>query len=174
ALGILDYYLEDEVLTRESLSLLTGTLTATLAQVLGHATNLNESRAQPASDAAPTHDWHEHVNGPLTVTCRELLSAIEKRQRGLDQRQEQFQRQISALLAADWFGSLEQCQSLLDPSAEALRELNGVLLRDTHHLHTLLTELSQLAEENDQTEVSYATAHLTEQVDRISSWGSAR
>src|SRR5690606_1427919 len=140
--------LEDEVLTRESLSLLTGTLTATLAQVLGHATALTEAHSEATTD--PEVSWNNQVNGPLTVTCRELLAAIEKRQRGLDQRQEHFQRQISALLAADWFGSLEQCQSLLDTSAEALRELNGVLLRDTHHLHTLLNELLQLADEAEQ------------------------
>lgn len=171
ALGILEFYLEDDVLTRESLSLLTSTLIATLAQVLDATKTLLDPSSNPD---VSKQTWTNQVNGPLTVTCRELLAAIEKRQRGMDRRQEQFQREVSSLLAADWFGSLDQCQSLLDTSAAALRELNDVLLRDTQHLQALLTEVSLLADEYAEPATATATAQVIEQVDRIANWGSAR
>lgn len=142
ALGIVDFYLESEVLTRESLSPLTAALAATLSELVASARTLG---GEPALSQAVAV-W-SRIYGTLDVTCRELLVAIEKRQLGLDHQQEAFQKEIAALLSADWFGSLEHCQSLLDTSAAALNELSDVLLRDTQQLHALLADLVALLSE---------------------------
>lgn len=142
ALGIVDFYLESEVLTRESLAPLTASLAATLSELVAKARALETRTQLPEAVLA----WSQ-IYGTLDVTCRELLIAVEKRQLGLDHQQEAFQKEIAALLSADWFGSLEHCQSLLDTSAAALNELNEVLLRDTQQLHALLADLVQLLSE---------------------------
>lgn len=143
ALGIVDFYLESQVLSRETLSPLTATLAATLSELVSKVRQTD--LALPATELLAL--W-TNIHGTLDVTCRELLVAIEKRQLGLDHQQETFQKEIASLLSADWFGSLEHCQSLLDTSAAALNELNDVLMRDTHQLHALLADLVQLLSEH--------------------------
>lgn len=143
ALGVIDFYLEEQVLSRDTLSPLTAALAATLSELVSKVRGLSKTEAPP-SDV--TSRWNAVV-GTLDVTCRELLIAIERRQLGLDHQQEAFQKEIAALLSADWFGSIEHCQSLLDTSAAALSELNEVLMRDTQQLHALLADLVQLLSE---------------------------
>lgn len=127
AAAVVEYYLADEALTRESLTWLTGTLRAQLAEILG------------AAKRADTEDaWRDRVVAPLRVTVGDLVGGIERRQRGLDSQQEEVQAEISKLLQADWFGAVDRCQSLLDTTTDTLRELNEVLLRDTHHFVALL------------------------------------
>lgn len=198
ASSVVDFFLEDQVLTSDTLAPLTQALGSTLLHVKELSTALT-SGATPASELWP------RIVGPLEVTCRELLVAIEKRQLGLDHQQEQFQKEIANLLAADWFGSLEHCQGLLDTSAQALQELNEVLLRDSNHLHALLNELtiifSNYSEQhardtgnddavergaddatNSATQGEYDQAQsalrlsttLAEHIDRVAAWGAAR
>ncbi len=163
AAAVVEYYLADEALTRESLTLLTGTLRAQLAEILAAA------RRADTEDA-----WREQVVAPLRVTVGDLVAGIERRQRGLDSQQEEVQAQISELLQADWFGAVERCQSLLDTTTDTLRELNEVLLRDTHHFVALLQEIQALASESEQAEAEAAVQRVIEHVDRIAAWGGAR
>jgi chromosome partition protein MukF len=97
AAAVVQYFLTDEALTRESLTLLTGTLSAQLAEVL--------AAARKATDA---ESWRIKVSGPLHVTVSELVSGIERRQRGLDAQQEEVQAEIATLLSADWFSAVER------------------------------------------------------------------
>src|ERR1700733_6550482 len=113
AAAVVEYFLTDEALTRESLTLLTGTLRAQLAEILAAA-------RKAEGDAA----WHTRVAGPLRVTVADLISGIERRQRGLDAQQEEVQAEIAKLLQADWFSAVDRCQALLDATASTLRELN--------------------------------------------------
>lgn len=152
ALGIVDFYIEAQVLSRESLSPLTAALAATLSELVGRvrelaAQNAQSNNPEPHDQDARLEQW-TRVHGTLDVTCRELLVAVEKRQLGLDHQQEAFQKEVAALLSADWFGSIEHCQSLLDTSAAALNELGEVLMRDTQQLHALLADLVQLLSES--------------------------
>ena len=163
AAAVVEYFLADEALTRESLTLLTGTLRAQLAEILGAA------RRADTEDA-----WRERVVAPLRVTVGDLVGGIERRQRGLDSQQEEVQAEISKLLQADWFGAVERCQSLLDTTTDTLRELNEILLRDTHHFVALLQEIQALATESEQAESESAVQRVIEHVDRIALWGSAR
>lgn len=163
AAAVVEYFLADEALTRESLTLLTGTLRAQLAEILADAKR---------ADSEET--WRQRVVAPLRVTVGDLVGGIERRQRGLDAQQEEVQAEIAKLLQADWFGAVERCQSLLDTTTDTLRELNEVLLRDTHHFLALLQEIQARASEAGQVEPEGAVQRVIEHVDRIAAWGGAR
>lgn len=163
AAAIIEYFLADEALTRESLTLLTGTLRAQLAAVLA-----------AARKAVSGEDWRADIVAPLRITVGDLVAGIERRQRGLDAQQEEVQAEIAALLSADWFTAIDRCQLLLDTTTGTLRELNEVLLRDTHHFVALLQEIQGLAVTAENGEGETAAQRVIEQVDRIAAWGGSR
>jgi chromosome partition protein MukF len=161
--AIVDFYLEEDVLTRASLAVLTASLRTALADVLATA------RA-----AAEPETWRDGVVGPLEVTIGELVAGIERRQRGLDLQQEDFQAEIRRLLEADWFGALDRCQALLESTSATLHELNEVLLRDSTALLALLHEIEDVAVAAGQAEAEAAAHRLMDQIDRAVAWGTAR
>jgi chromosome partition protein MukF len=108
------------------------------------------------------------------VTVAELVSGIERRQRGLDAQQEEVQADIAKLLSADWFGAVDRCQVLLDATTSTLRELNEILLRDTHHMVALLQEIQTLAVAASNDDAEATAQRVIEHVDRIAAWGGAR
>jgi chromosome partition protein MukF len=163
AAAVIEHFLSDEALTRESLTLLTRTLLGQLAEVRGEA-----------SRAGTPEAWRDRVVGPLRVTVGDLVGGIERRQRGLDVAQEQVQKDIVALLQADWFGAVDEAQALLDTTTRTLAELNEVILRDTHQLVALLQEVHDLAEAAGVIEAQEAAQRVVEQVERIAAWGAAR
>lgn len=161
AAAVVEYFLTDDALTRESLTLLTGTLRAQLAEILAAARKATGEEA-----------WRTQVIGPLHVTVADLVSGIERRQRGLDAQQEEVRAEISRLLSADWFSALDRCQVLLDQTTRTLQELNEILLRDTHHFVALLQDIQALATAVPDAEA--AAQRVIEHVDRIAAWGGAR
>ncbi|MCC6991689.1 MAG: condensin subunit MukF, partial [Acidobacteria bacterium] len=163
AAAVIEYFLADETLTRESLTLLTGTLRAQLAEVL--------AAARKSSDDA---DWRQRVVAPLRITVGDLVAGIERRQRGLDAQQEEVQTEIASLLSADWFSAIDRCQTLLDATTSTLRELNEILLRDSHHFVALLQDIQAIAAAAGKSEAEEATQRVIEHVDRIAAWGGAR
>lgn len=163
AAAVVEYFLADEALTRESLTLLTRTLLGQLAEVKSEASRADTPEA-----------WRDRVVGPLRVTVGELVGGIERRQRGLDASQERVQQNISDLLQADWFGAVDEAQALLDTTTTTLAELNEVLMRDAHQFVALLQEVHDLAEAAGAVEAQEAAQRVTEQVDRIAVWGHAR
>lgn len=163
AAAVVRYFLADETLTRESLTLLTRTLNVQLAEVLA-----------AAKAAKGDADWRTGVCGPLGITVAELVSGIERRQRGLDAQQEEVQAEIAKLLQADWFSAVDRCQRLLGTTTRTLNELNEVLLRDTQLFVLLLLEVQELATRAEQEEAEGAVQRVIEHVDRIAAWGSVR
>lgn len=163
ALGIVKFYAEDDALTRESLTLLTKTLLASLAQI--------KATARLATDPK---QWKDDVIAPLRVTVGDLVGGIERRQRGLDLQQESVQRQIGELLQTDWFGAVDQCRLLLDETTSTLAELNTVLLRDTNQIQAILSDLEQLATDADLSAAELTIRRVSEQVDRVAAWGGTR
>jgi chromosome partition protein MukF len=163
ATGIVLFFLEEDVLTRETLGVLTGGLAVALTGV--------REAARGAVDAAA---WHDRVVAPLQITIGELVAGIERRQRGLDLQQEDFQAEIRRLLEADWFGAIDRCQDLLESTSATLRELNEVLLRDTAVLLGLLHDIEELAIAGGEAAAEAAAHRVMDQVDRITAWGSAR
>ena len=163
AMLIVQSFLEDEKLTRESLALLTGAVISTLAQIRSAATHLSDEAG-----------WRAHVVAPLRVTVGDLVTGIERRQRGLDTQQEEVRQKISALLQAEWFEVIEQCEMLLETMARTLRELNEVLLRDTSHIQSLLQEIQQLASDAGADEAEESAQQVEDQVARMAAWGRSR
>lgn len=163
AAAVVEYFLADEALTRESLTLLTGTLRAQLVAILDFAKKATDESA-----------WRERVIGPLRVTVGDLVAGIERRQRGLDAQQEEVQSEIAQLLVADWFHAVNRCQVLLDTTTVTLRELNEVLLRDTHHLVESLQHIQSLASIAQYFEAEEVAQRVIEHIDRIADWGGAR
>jgi chromosome partition protein MukF len=156
-------FLDDERLTRESLALLTGAVISGLSQI--------RIAAQRATSA---DEWKSDVVGPLRVTVGDLVAGIERRQRGLDTQQEEVAKQIGELLQADWFGAVEQCQTLLEATATTLHELNEVLLRDSSQIQVLLQEIQESASRAQANEAEEAAQRMSEQVDRMTAWGRSR
>jgi len=161
--AIVEFYLEEDVLTCASLTLLTSSLRTALAEVLATA------RA-----ATTPEQWRDGVVGPLEITIAELVAGIERRQRGLDLQQEDFQAEIRRLLEADWFGALDRCQALLESTSATLRELNEVLLRDSSVLLAQLQDIEDLAVAAPHAEAEGAAHRLMDQIDRSVAWGTAR
>src|SRR5690606_12366778 len=112
AVAVVEFFLADEALTRESLTLLTRTLLSQLAEIKGAAARAGD----PAT-------WSAQVVAPLRVTVGDLVSGIERRQRGLDTAQEQVKETVAGLLQADWFGAVDEAQEVLDTTASTLDEL---------------------------------------------------
>ena len=163
ASAIVDFYVEHEVLTRDNLELLSRTLLA----------SLNEVR-EGARRAKRAQDWQASVIGPLRITASDLILGIERRQRGLDAQQEQFQREISQLLETDWFNAIDRCQQLLDSTASTLEQLNQLLLRHTHQFETVLQDILELAAAGEARTAEAVAQRVLGQVDRVAAWGASR
>lgn len=163
AAAIVDFYVEDEVLTKDSLELLARTLLVSLNEVL-----------ERARRARRPQDWQAGVVGPLRITAGDLILGIERRQRGLDSQQELLQKAIGNLLASDWFNAIDRCQALLDETAATLRQLNELLLSYTHQLEAVLDDILELASAADVRTAEAVTQRTLGQIDRVAAWGAAR
>jgi len=165
ASGIIEFFLEEESLTRESLTLLTRTLLSSLSEIV-HA----------AERAQTSEDFRAGVGIPLRVLVGDLTRGIERRQRGFDARQAEVQRDIASLLSAEWFGAVDKSRELLDATSAVLADLNQVLMRDTHEAQARLTALSDALGGHAEPlpEVEAALRDAIDAVDRIAAWGAAR
>jgi chromosome partition protein MukF len=161
--GIAEFFVEEEALSPENLELLARSLLASLNEV--------RVRAQRAKRA---QDWQTAVVGPLRITAGELILGIERRQRGLDLRQEEFQREISRWLETDWFGAIDRCRELLDGTAATLRQLHELLLRYTQQFQEVLQDILELACTAEQTVAEGVVHRVMGQIDRIAAWGAVR
>jgi chromosome partition protein MukF len=163
AAAIVDFYVEDEVLTKDSLELLARTLLVSLNEVL-----------ERARRARRPQDWQAGVVSPLRITAGDLILGIERRQRGLDSQQEQLQKAIGNLLASDWFNAIDRCQALLDETAATLQQLNQLLLSYTHQLEAVLDDILALASAAEVRTAEAVTQRTLGQIDRVAAWGAAR
>ncbi len=163
AVAIVDFFVEDETLTRESLVVLTRALTSQLGAVLADARK-----------AETEESWRTEVVEPLRVTVSDLVSGIERRQRGMDTQQEEVRERIGALLQEDWFDAVGACEQLLDDTSTTLRELNEVLLRDSAHLQALLQDIEQVATDASADDAVTQAQKVQEHLDRVAAWGGDR
>jgi len=161
--SVADFYVEEEALSPDNLELLAHSLLGSLNEVL--------ARAQRAKRP---QDWQAAVIGPLRITAGDLILGIERRQRGLDIRQEGFQREISHWLETDWFGAIDRCRELLDGTAGTLRQLHELLLRYTHQFQNVLQDILELSCTAEQAVAEGVVHRVMGQIDRIAAWGAAR
>ncbi|MCW8140278.1 MAG: condensin subunit MukF [Planctomycetota bacterium] len=164
AVGIVDFFLAEETLTRESLGLLTKMLREQLVECRGAARKAGRDEAA----------WAARVTQPLRVLVADLLTGIERRQRGMDAQQEEVVAEIERLLRDDWFEAVAACETLLESTSSTLRELHDVLLQDTTHLSLLLQELEGLATKARNAAALEAIRSAAEHVERVGAWGGAR
>jgi chromosome partition protein MukF len=127
-----------------------------------------------AHRAKRPQDWQAGVVGPLRITASDLILGVERRQRGLDVQQEQFQREIASLIETDWFNAIDRCQQLLDETASTLQQLNELLLRHTHQIETLLDDILELASRAEARTAEAVVQRVMGQIDRVAAWGAAR
>ena len=165
ATNIVEFFAQNEsdVLTRESLGLLTKELIGKLSEI-----------KQDTRDIASEEQWRASVIGPLRITIKDLVTGIERRQRGLDRQQQDVRARISELLDMDWFSSVEECERLLQDTVSTLAELKTVLLEDSHQMRAFLQDIEQIAHEAGQPEAEEAARRVMEQIDCVAAWGSAR
>lgn len=163
AAGVIKFFIADEALTRESLSLLTATLRVHLAETLAIAKTCDSAER-----------WRSEVVARIRVTVGDLVAGIEQRQKGLDSQQAEVQAEIGQLLQESWDGAVERCSTLLDTTTSTLRELNEILLRDAHHFVALLQDIQALATAAGHDDVVGAVQRVIEHVDRIAAWGTVR
>jgi chromosome partition protein MukF len=162
--AIAEFFLDEDALTREALTLLMRTLLTSLGGIV----------AQGAQLVHTPEAFRDAVEAPLRVTVRDLVSGIQRRQRGFDLQQEELRHEVGELLRADWFGAVERCQELLDATGRTLRELGEVILRDTHAAQGLLQDVQDLAASAGAEPSVDAARTVMEQVDRVAAWGTAR
>lgn len=163
ASAIVDFYAEEDALTEHSLELLSESLLSGFSAV-----------RRGALKARSRQDWQTNVIGPLRITAGELLLGIERRQRTLDAQQERFQKEISRLLAAEWFDAIDRCQALLDRTTQTLRQLGQLLLNYTQQFEELLQDTLDAAIEGEVPEAEGVIQRVLGQVDRMAGWGSTR
>lgn len=101
---------------------------------------------------------------PIGVTPRNILHASRCRNNGLAR---VFHGLKLMEREADWFGAVDACQALLDATTNTLRELNEILLRDTHQFVALLQDIMALAATAENLEAEAAVQRVIEHIDRI-------
>lgn len=171
ASGIIEFYAKDETLDRTTLGALLTDLRANIDRALTAARGAMGGSPEDRDDT-----WSRDVVAPLRTTAMELTYGITRRQRSFDMKQETFQRSLSRLLAADWFGAVAKCQTLLDTTGSALRELHDVLLRDGALALESLQSLANVA--HDETppreDVALTVRGVADAVERSIAWGVSR
>ena len=165
AMNIVQFFVEDEaeVLTRESLGLLTKHLIASLTNIQRHAEKAREPR-----------EWRGSVVEPLRVIVKELVSGIERRQRGLDQHQEEVRARMATMLEQQGFDAVDECEAVLNETAATLHELWTMLGQDAHRMQGLLQDIEQRADDAHAPEAQDAARTVMDRIDRVAAWGGAR
>lgn len=163
ATAIVEFFTEDQVLTRRSLTV----LTATLAGILGDV--LRAARAASAPD-----EWQHGVIDKLRITVSDLVNGILARQRGMDLQQEAVRAEIAQDLEAQWGDSLARCERLLDETSSTLRELSHMLIEDTAKLTGVLTEIEQVALAAERDDALVALRKVSQELERVGGWGQER
>ena len=165
ATHIVESFLHDstDVLTPESLGLLTKQLIASLSAI-----------KRAAQDAVTTDEWHSAVASPLRITIKDLVTGIDRRQRGLDHQQQEVRTRISKRLEIEWFAAIGHCEALLDETASTLAELKTILLQDTHRMRSFLQDIEQLAHDADQPQAEETARRVAERIDQVAAWGNDR
>jgi chromosome partition protein MukF len=161
--AIAEFYLDEDVLTQASLGVLTRTLLASLCEV-----------RQSAHADLPLPERHASIALPLRITASDLVSGIQKRQRGFDLQQEESAREMAELIASDWFAAVERCEQLLDSTSRTLSELSALLLKDGHEILSVLQDIQDACYQMSYDDGVSAASRVHEQVVKAAAWGSAR
>lgn len=161
--AIVDFLLDNEKLTRQNLAIIT-------TQIIGVLAEIRAAMKSSGSDRF----WEEQVQLPLKHVVGELLEALEKRQRGLDQEQEDVRAQIGSLLEKEWLEALETCENLLETTSQTLQELYRTLLAENTAIKQGLNEIYEAADDHYQIGVLNTIDAIYHRLDQLEQWGKER
>lgn len=160
--AIVEFFVTDDRLTRESLLVLTGTLHASLLVVRDRAVK-----------AVTPEDWAA-VTSPLAVAATDLLDGIHRRARGLDADQDRQRAGVAKMLEEDWFSALDRAESMLMASTTTLAELSRVLLDEQAALEGILDDIEARAHAAGEHVAEAAARNVAARVVALSEWGRRR
>ncbi len=160
--AVVEFFLEDERLTKESLDALTRLLEAELVQA-------SRALREGSAEEVPSK-----VLNPLRFSVSTLLQGIRTRQTGLDREQEELRDAITERLAGSSADALEASKGMLEGMAATLNELKQVLMRDCARLQELVGEIADTAVAAEQDEVVTAARTAADNLHRLEGWGQTR
>ncbi|MBU2510311.1 hypothetical protein KJ966_03200 [bacterium] len=165
ALGksIIGHLSHHETLNRQNLTIIAAKIVSTLSDI-------RRSLDSSGSD----HFWEESVRLPLKHVVAELITAIEKRQKGLDLEQDEVRNKISRLLDKDWLEALVACEELLETTSTTLQELYQTLLSENSAIKQGLNEISDAADQSSQPRVLAVIDGIYLRLDQLEQWGKER
>lgn len=161
--AILNYLNQTETLTKQNLAVITSRILNLLSEI-----------RKAIHSSGSEQFWEESVIQPLKHVVVELLDAIEKRQRGLDQEQEEVRAEIGHLLEKSWLDALSNCESLLDTTGKTLQELYRTLLSENTAIKQGLNEVYEAAERFNEHRVLAIIDRIYLRLDHLEQWGKER
>ena len=136
AIGIIEFYLDQQQVNSVKLSLL-------LEQVAGEL----DKAYNAALHASDEQGWETDVYPRLKYSVEEILSRIDLTQRAMDDQQNQVKADIADLLNQNWTQAIHNCEKLLRETGQTLRELQDTLDAAGHKLQSGLLNIQELARE---------------------------
>lgn len=118
--------------------------------------------------------WKLQIEAPLDITVRQLVTAIDHRQRQLDTEAIETRKEVVALLKHDWQNAITRCEILLIDTQERLQDLQQLLLASCHELRQLLESIGQHCEHRHRLPAVQSVVRLEHHLDRIEHWSSER
>ena len=118
--------------------------------------------------------WKLQIEAPLDITVRQLVTAIDHRQRQLDTEAIETRKEVVALLKHDWQNAITRCETLLIDTQERLQDLQQLLLASCHDLRQLLESIGQHCERVQKLPAVQSVVRLEHHLDRIEHWSSQR
>ena len=161
--SICKFFEADDSVSQEALSVMFFNIQMILLEIQ-KAANLGGDKSH----------WQLKVKQPLQNTIRELIDSIDRRQRLLDDEQQQTQYQIAELLNKHWAEAISNCEQLLETTSNRLRELQDVLVRACESMQEILTTISNKAEEAGKIDIQRLASQLQTKLDKISRWSEIR
>ncbi|WP_422138073.1 hypothetical protein [Endozoicomonas sp. ALC020] len=137
------------------------------------ASHLREIRDAAINDGNDQY-WRLQIEAPLDVTVQQLVTAIDHRQRQLDQEAIETRSDVVALLKQDWQNAMTQCEHLLNDTQDRLQDLQQLLLASCHDLRQLLEAISQACETANRHLAAHSVFRLEQHLDRIEHWSGER
>lgn len=138
--------------------------------ISGHLKEIRDAAEQDGNDQF----WKLQVEAPLDVTVRQLVTAIDHRQRQLDTEAIDTRKEVVALLKHDWQNAIARCETLLIDTQERLQDLQQLLLASCHELRQLLESIGQHCERAQRIPAVQSVVRLEHHLDRIEHWSSER
>ncbi|AMO56800.1 hypothetical protein GZ77_02475 [Endozoicomonas montiporae] len=138
--------------------------------VAGHLQEIHEAARQDGNDQF----WKLQIEAPLDITVRQLVTAIDHRQRQLDTEAITTRKEVVSLLKHDWQNAIARCEALLVDTQERLQDLQQLLLASCHELRQLLESIGQHCEKAQRLSAVQSVVRLEHHLDRIEHWSSER